>query len=111
MNLKQLTRKVKVESTRLKRQIDAAPARLKKQLGAEVKKLEAAPAKLKKQLDVEVKKLETVPAKLKEQLEELPGRAADAVGIVRTAQLKAVKAELAKLNKRIDAISGAKTAA
>ena len=104
MNLKQLTRKVKVESTKLKRQVEAAPAKLKKQLDAEVKKLEAAPAKLSKQLGTRAGKLRKQLAK---QLEELPAIAADAVGIVRESQLTAVKVELGKLSKRVDALGGA----
>jgi len=98
MDLKQLTRKVKVESTKLKRQLEAAPSRVKKQVDAEVKRLEAEAAKLKKQLD---------PTRLVKQLEQLPGKAVDAVGIVRSSQLKAVKTELGKLTKRIDALTGA----
>lgn len=154
MNLKQLTKKVKVESTKLKRQLEAAPAlvkktidaevkklesapaKVKKAINAEVKKLEAAPAKVKKAIDAEVKKLEgapakakkaldaevkkleaeakkleKVPAKLVKQLEELPGKAADAVGIVRSSQLKQVKAELGKLSKRVDALTKNEAAA
>jgi hypothetical protein len=151
MDMKQLTRKVKVESTKLRRRLEAAPGQVRKQLDAEVKSLSTVPARLRRQLDVEVKGLQAVPTKLKKQLdaemkglkkqlnaevkglkgvpaklkkqldaemkklmpanlkrklEQLPGRAVEAVGIVRESQLKAVKAELSKLSKRVDALSG-----
>jgi hypothetical protein len=147
VNLKQLTKKMKVESTKLKRQLEAAPALVKKTFDAEAKKLEAAPAKVKKAFDAEVKKLEAAPAKMKKafdaevkkleaaptkvkkaleaeakklekvpaklakQIEELPGKAADAVGIVRSSQLKQVKAEIGKLSKRVDALTKSDAAA
>ena len=98
MDLKTITKKVKAEAKKL----ESAPAKLKKQL-------DGAPQRLKKQLDVEVKKLEGVSGRLKKQLEGLSTKAAEAVGIVSTGQLKSLRAELGKLTRRVDALSKGST--